>query len=266
MLACDLDSSYSFFLPLTAWLWKRVGYDAVCLLVGRERDWRADSAGEVALSVLGATGADTVFLGDFPGHRSSTVAQLSRCFVGALRDEASRYYLTSDVDMWPLRADWFHRDDGPLQLFNAGAYHHTRYPLCYVGMPLMMWREVTGVQEGNLSAQLLATLDEQLGRSVSSEQAWNFDEVWMGRQIRGWSGYPDDCQMVYREHPRLPDRIDRAAWPERVSIEGMVDAHLLRPGWGENWPRLRPLFRQLLPALDSFVDRYHDSFASRAGC
>ena len=65
----------------------------------------------------------------------------------------------------------------------------------------------------------------------------------------------------------LNDRIDRIRWPEKPSVVGMIDAHLVRPGYtDENWPRVRPLLAQTLSAKSlAWCDDYRAEWLARGG-
>jgi hypothetical protein len=73
--------------------------------------------------------------------------------------------------------------------------------------------------------------------------------------------------MINRAPAR--DRIDRSAWPVRLSLHGKIDAHLLRPGFtDDNWRRLLQLLQALVVkyGVDDDVlqraERYRATFYS----
>jgi hypothetical protein len=265
IISSDLNPAYSFFLPLTAALWRHVAsHRPTALLTGTCEDWRAHPQGSVALRHLREQGADVFWIGTVTGHRSSTVAQVSRLFAGCLDLPAEDRLLTADVDMWPLAPVF--RDDGDVTLHYGNAYAHEavpKWPLCYVGAKASTWREIMGVGVEPIAGIIQRHLDERLAADEDSWAAWNHDEEEFARRLVAWPGHPERCVTVPRRGGPPVDRIDRSAWPAAPNADGMVDAHLPRPG-AEGWSEIRPLIEQVAPHLLEWADAYVQDFR-RAG-
>ena len=257
VFSCDLNQDYAFYLPLTSILWRSlIGYHPVALLVGDAAGWSEGPCG-VAARECRSVGCEVRFVQPAEGHRTSTVAQMCRMFAAALPYEEDRYLLTSDVDMWPLRREFFTAVpwESSAHLYYTPA---PQYPICYIGASVKSWREIVGIEELNISKQVQRCLDEGLGVDDDSWQAWIFDEVWLGPRIQAWSGFPQ-ATLASRHGGPPVDRIDRSCW--RAWKPEDSDAHMLRPGYTEeNWSRVRELFIQLMPDLEDWVDDYRSAF------
>ncbi|HEY2899209.1 MAG TPA: hypothetical protein VGL59_01450 [Polyangia bacterium] len=267
VLSATVDPTYAFFAPLTALIWREVtGFDPLLLLVGGEEAWRADARAAVALDEA-AHHAEIVFVPAVAGAAAHTLAQVVRLCGAALDGGDNDYLLVSDVDLWPLNAQRFRLRQGKqmFQIMNADAYgtEADRFPMCYLGGPRALWREIFSL-DGGLAAAL--------GRMPwPADGDWHFDEKFASASLRAWSGFAARALQLPRPAGAGHGRLDRADWqfPDGAGagrLRGLVDAHLLRPGFSpENWPRLRALLASLLTGakLRAAID-YHARYQAAA--
>lgn len=264
-IGCSPQQPYDFLLPFTVRLWKqRIGMEVILLLSGDPKTWMT----RPVLDHLDES--DYLFVGDIPGVDAGTVAQSARQHVAALEWlQDDDYLISSDADLWPIQRDFYWKyDDSPMTFWYANAYKYENHCTCHMGATTKTWRDLMGIEAGDLATQLAATFERRLkpkqaglNPSEASWQAWNFDEWNTSAVLREQVWYPDDCLMIERTGQPPIDRIDRHAWPENVSIEGMVDAHLLRPAHDEaNWPKVRELFGLLLPEELGWADAYREQY------
>lgn len=262
VLSSDLNHDYSFYVPLTAALWRDVvGFRPTVLLTGTCDEWRAHPQGSVALRHAREIGADVHWIGPVSGHRSSTVAQVARLYAACLDLPDDTRLLTADVDMWPLSDTFRGLGEAEVDLHYGNAYEHEakpKWPICYIGADARTWREIMDVAVEPLGQVVQLRLDERLG-SASAQQAWFHDEEDFARRLTAWPRYKDRCVSIPRRGQPPADRIDRSAWPLEPRAAGMVDAHLPRPGW-DKWYQVRPLIKQVAPHLVGWADGYCAEF------
>lgn len=244
-------------------MWQRIGYTPIMLMVGEQVDWLAVPSSRVAYKRLIACDVRCVFLGQYSGHRDSTVSQVARLYGGDILEDERAYVITADVDMWPLDDQWFTpRDrDGRWQIWYANAYQHHRYPMCYLGATVRLWREVMG--HGPLRERLAAQLNTGLGVGADSESAWTYDEQLFAECLKEYQAQPGARRPVYIDRHGNPvhDRIDRIRWPRYPDVSGKLDAHLPRPGFGDGWPLVRPILEQLCSAENlAWADAYERTY------
>ncbi len=278
VLSSDKNALYSFFAPLTCAVWRARGYTPLLLHVGDEGTWVCDRFLRVVYEHCIAAGAKVVFLGDHPGHRPATVAQVSRLFALQYGVQPDDYLLTSDIDMWPV-GEWVGGaidETKLLQLYYANAHDdegRVHYPMCYIGACAAVWRVIMergGAEHLDAALVLSAArppserygdVVHRVGNDNIPLDLWNFDETYFGECLAKWEGYPSRCQMIARDMERLGEkRIDRSAWEDVRSLAEYADAHLPRPGFTANqWPRVRRLFSMILPDQARWAGRYHDA-------
>lgn len=268
------DRLYNFFAPLTALLWTRlVGIRPVYMVFKYSEP---SPTMKLILEYTERAGAHLEYV-DHPlqaGYTRGCVVMTSRYLVGAWDMPEDHYVMLSDVDMWPLNRDFFHRQDPTkdVHLLYANPYGHPltapRYASCYVGMNISLWRTTMQVEKGDLQAELKDLLDRELTPQAAVDVQWAFDQNIFAKLLRQWPRYPAHVQFVERDVNR--DRIDRSRWHFSGSLDGIVESHLLRPGYlPHHWSELRRLAAAALGnnAADlRFFDEFHDKYCSLEDC
>jgi hypothetical protein len=269
VVSTDQNAMYSWFVPLSCLMWRDVvGFKPLVLTVGPVDGWILDRAASV--------GADICAVPSIDGVGSAGLAQLCRLYAYLLNAaEDDDYLLTVDIDAWPMQRAIFQPSGADLDLMYPGWCLPNAYPIGYIGAKKRIWREVMGVADGDIKQAVMALWkqDEVSRRRLEMPTAdpfFNYDELLVTDRIRAWQHeYPTRLthETIRQGSNPLPDRLDRIAWPDSPCHEGMVDAHLLRPGWlPENWVRIRPLLEQLLsPHWLQWADGYRDEWVKRMG-
>ncbi len=267
VFSSDQNELYSFFAPLTSRMWLRRGFCPLLLLVGTPGAWLSSSRGRLVVEESCRSGAVVHFVGDFPGYKTATVAQIARLYAssapGVREDD---YFLTSDIDMWPL-GNWVGSagvDDGDVHLYHSDAYKgqsEPQQPMCYVGAKASAWIRLFDEQSSlhNMIMLGLRAFDyvkASWSIEEAKERAWDFDERLIGRAVAVFDG-------DVRRSPRLMTtpgqwRLDRSNWKIPEALNGYyADAHLPRPGFGDGWEKIRPLLALLGDFNLDWADNYH---------
>ena len=254
-LATDRSDFYSFFAPLTVRMWRRLGFRARLFLVGTSDEWQLRPHDRLVVSASREAGASIVFVPRVEEYANGTVAQLVRLFAAGYGFDDGEFVYTSDVDLWPLSAPFFcERDFSRLNLLaaNEDGVHFSMT----LGAPASMWRALMGVGRTDGPAALRRALQENVAAGGSMEQEnWIADERLLARRLLASPLLAGAVHAVRHGDPPI-DRLDRAHWRTPRSIDGLVDAHLPRPGW-EHWASLRALLDMALTIEDiRFADRY----------
>ena len=264
LFSTDHNPTYAWFAPLSSLMWQRVvGFKPVVAAVGPVDPW--------LLEQTAATGADVVRICNVKGVSSASMSQFCRLFpylMGPVNEYD--YLMLVDIDAWPMQRDIFQPTGADLDLIFPN-WCMPFFPMGYNGALLSTWRAMVGVEATCVEEaviKVMQTHPELIKRTNSKhhDPLWNFDEAYITERIRAWPGFPDRCRQYARVGgDLLNDRIDRIRWPSEPRPDGMVDAHLLRPGWtDENWPRIRPLLAALLPAADlAWADQYRAAYLAR---
>jgi hypothetical protein len=197
LIACDLNPGYLDFWPSTQRAWKEiVGIEAVLVLIASRDRVPADLREDPAV----------IQFEPIEGMHSAFQAQCIRLLYPALI-ETDGAVIVSDIDLYPLRASYFH---DPLRLLDERFFISYRdwrvhaYPerhewdLAFNAALPTTWGEVFEV----------ATVDD-----VSRElKTWAEGLYYDGR--RGWDGWYTDQQKLYEK---------LTAWPQRARRLWVMD-------------------------------------------
>lgn len=273
VIATNTNPAYAFYVPLTAAMWQAQGFTPLVLFVGTPVAW-TDKRAWLALNQCFDTNAWVRFMGDFPGHRTATVAQVARLFAFHAALPAD-YFLTSDVDMWPV-GPWVGGapEEKAVQLYFSNAHagdDKVHFPMCYVGARGETWHEIMKCGDAHDLKSALALCSSRppltaqvhkIGNEIIPLDTWNFDETYFGECLSKWPGYPSQCQFIPRDFAKAGERrLDRSGWREVDSLEGYADVHLPRPGYIDaNWPSVRRVFGLVLPDKLAWADDYRARF------
>lgn len=149
-LGCSPDHDYAFLLPLTAMLWRRIGFEPLALIVGRNGDdkgnkmggsleWATDKSAHIALDAIREQNINVYSVAAADGYPYATTAQAVRQHAAALTAissigiEKSLIYaqqmdiadgdwlMPADTDLWPIGQKFYTRHQG--SPFKAVSYY-----------------------------------------------------------------------------------------------------------------------------------------------
>jgi hypothetical protein len=188
LLACDLNRDYLDFWPSTRLAWKEiVGLDAVLVLVA-PHDEIPDELREDAAVIP---------FEPIEGVHSTFQAQCIRLLYPALLDTDGAVII-SDMDLYPLRASYFHEpvkriDERFFVVYRDDRLNHGEIAVGFNAALPRTWREVFDV----------ATIED-----VRTELArWANGLRYDGR--RGWDGWYTDQHRLYERLLSWPARNER---------------------------------------------------------
>jgi len=233
----DKNLFYSYFVPISSIMWRKIGYYPVTLMLGDEKEWYASPKTKYVYEQIKLK-STIVPISRINGFRDSTVVQISRVYASAFSFAADDYILTSDADMIPLNKAWFNQQDPnkAFHLFGADAYSRKRFPICYLGANAGTWRNVMGIAVNGIMSAMNTYLDHK-------RDDWNYDELLFTEKIQKSQFYPNRCQFIDRgwTEGRANNRLDRAAWNWQGQTN-LFDCHSIRPGYA-NWNSLSCLLK-----------------------
>lgn len=269
IISSNTIGDYQFPLALGALLWREViGYEPLLLLVD---DWHRDKRSRIALSFIESIGFEHKLVGTMPPYETSTYSQGVRQHASVYNIPEDTWLMSSDADMFPLRKEFYHQHEGTGKkyvFYHANGHDYLCFPICHVTAQVSTWREVMGTKEGEdiavatrrstdswLTAERLAGLPAR----ARSATIWMADQFQMSDRIRLMPWYPGKVLMI--ERGGHTPRLDRSAWPERYDAGSYVDSHILRCAHQPaNWPRVRPIFEQLVPPFLPVIDSYQRAY------
>jgi len=235
-LAVDENPDYRLLAPITMKFYERIGWTPIVMFV------------------VASTGNP---------YPTSTVAQCSRLFCGALPFADNDWVLTGDIDMIPIDAKYFRGGESA----NAVSFYSNWAGGRRISMTFKAraktWRKLMQI---NPSDQVEKTthqfLVNNLGASFSYGQAWTLDESALTQVTLK---NRDLVNFLIRDEVRPTQaarRIDRVDW-NLDQPDGVIDIHCMRkPFSDENWPSLLAAIRIASPDMLDWVREYGEGVRS----
>lgn len=262
VISSTYDDQYFFFLPITTWLWNKLGVDVICFLPEpKDEDGYKEKRLLVSVTLKKTQSNGTWHFFSAPEHKQATYAQCSRLF-GACLDmpEDDEILITSDIDMGLFkipRNDRHHFVVVGMDLVPTG-----QVPMCYLSATKKEWKRRFEI--GYKSHQ--QCLDEMLGHEEMLDMRgnlWSRDQEHAANMI--FKGV-NHCIQVYRarQGTQFADhRIDRddAYFMDRLSPH-VIDYHFHRPGYtDENIEKIISVIQYFYPNEDlTWIREYQQKY------
>lgn len=260
--------SYIFYLPLTAFAWKRIGFDSIVIIVGSKDDWDSDPLFYHVLSAVLRLGCVVIFL-EPRSEKSIMISQVSRIFAAnILRSNFPGiddvYIVTSDADLWPIYGDIYTLPPGKRILslnsdccspFKHRGTTYKMLPMANIGMTVKSWRRVTRKFEESPKTidDILTIFVQEFGTVAlrpihkGDNVGWYLDQMMISILVAKWIDRYGAKTVKFVPRDVGVDRIDRAGWGYgQNDIEDKVDAHLLLEAYIPGvWVRITHLLRSM---------------------
>lgn len=245
VLAADNHPDFQFILPITAVLWaERTIYKPLVLstYTGGELKSLAKQ-GIISLKTIGT---------EITANRLSI--KLVRWYSWQWANPDDELFLM-DADLWPIDGEFHNpKTDKDVVLFYADAYKGRMYSTAAVRARATALKEITKGESVTSRMREIAEYPEQW-------EGHHSDDCSQSELLLKWPGYPSHCHMINRGPSPPKTRIDRADWPTKFKLDGMIDAHLPRDIADVRvWKLIEPLFNLLAPYRIEWVKKYTREF------
>jgi len=149
IISTTYDSKYLYFLPITTWLWSKLGVETICFmpyLNTSDENKRIDLINDTFRG-LGIKPQYAGFAS--PKHKEATYAQCSRLYGACLDLPEDEFLITGDVDMGMFKIPPI--KEGGFSIVGADLVPNGQVPICYISATVKEWRKVFNLQYGALS-------------------------------------------------------------------------------------------------------------------
>jgi hypothetical protein len=227
VISTTSDPLYSFFVPIAAWCWGKLGIRTICIIpavISKAAHFALMKALEINNYGWCAT-----FIA--PEDKQATYAQVGRLFAAADGIvDPNDILITSDADMIVFR-DVF-PDDDYMNILGVDLVPQKQYPVCYISGRVSRWREAMKIKGRTLQECLDAELGPIECENFRGHQ-WSFDQSLLYRQL----SFDQPIAFQNRARPGTQFAMNRA---DRDDVNWrsycgptLLDAHLWRPGYEE---------------------------------
>jgi len=253
------DPKYLWYLPITTWVWNKMGYKVVCFMPYR-------NSGNHFMLVSQTISVMEINVGiynfDCPEDKVVTYCQCSRLYGAALDLPEDETLVISDVDMLVLNTNYFlPAADGIIDIYGADLVPPLQYPICYGLANVKTWKKLIG--EGTAQQHL----DDQLGHIECENMRGNY---WAADQEKLFNLIHSNDEVDYRLHNRAKpgtqfatQRLDRddSFILDRL-FPDIFDYHMNRPGYEpQNFEKIMAILNYYFPHEDlSWIEEYNEKF------
>ena len=243
VISCTNDSLYSYFIPIVAWCWNRIGVDVILFT-----PHKPDKALWFAMNEMNKDGSNRNKSFGFvaPADKQATYAQCSRLYAACLDLPGYEVIIIGDCDMANFKVPPDMENE--MVVFGGDLVPEGQYPMCYAVASARVWRSAMKLHDKTYQEEL----DFLLGDINCENMRGNY---WSKDQQTLWENTCDIAITIPRARPgtQFADhRVDRddINWRAYVN-ENLIDAHLWRPGYtDENFPKILELLQTMYPAED----------------
>lgn len=218
VLSVNDNPEYLFYLPLTVWAWRKFGWGVIFIRTEGTKlsGWLWDRC-HPDIEVI-------IKNNNYP---SEMIAQVSRLYATcSIRDVEDVYVMTGDIDMIPL-SDYWSPNMNTITTWGHDLTDYQHYPICYIGMPVNMWRAVMRIYSTDYNALINRDLDSMPNaKSEDPVKRWVVDQDLITERLNN-CGLPItkvDRGMYANGYPI--GRVDRSAWS--LNHDQFIDCHMPR--------------------------------------
>lgn len=244
VLSVNDNQDYLYYLPMTLWSWRKIGWEPIVFYHRKDRTpehKNSDLAGMEALQ-LDTPGNEIFhpfFLDSIEGYRSDTITQTSRLYGACLKSiQDDDYIMTGDIDMLALSDAW-HFNPDVVTIWNHDLTDYTEFPICYLGAPKKVWREVMNIDSSDYNALLKRDLDATPNaKSLDFYKYWSVDQQIATDRFKAYKGHKDFIYRGKLSSGYARYRVDRGSWT--LEHDQFIDCHMHRDLFKAFYPDPNP--------------------------
>jgi len=237
VISTTYDDTYLWYLPLTTWLWNKLGVDVICFMP-IERKGRDYDKLSLAMEFCNNNKL-SIYQFDAPEHKEATYSQCARLYAACLYLPEDEVLVTSDIDMgvinFPFAGEIVFGGliKDRIIVFGGDLVPQGQVPMCYLIGSVKTWRsqfllegytyqqkldELLGdIECENMRGNYWSKDQQEANRAIVESQ---FDNINVNRAKEG-------TQFASHRYDR-----DDAYILDRLSPD-TIDYHMNRPGFEE---------------------------------
>lgn len=231
ILSVNDNIDYLYFVPLTTWAWRCIGWNPIVCYYGDME--RQDSFSDELINLVWRGNYRYCYgIKNIEGYRSDTVAQISRLYAAC---RYKGYLMTGDIDMIPL-SDYWQPNENEITVWGHDLTGYGHYPICYIGMDSKKWVEVMGLTSNNIEEMIKRDLDTlPQAKDPDFYKYWFTDQDLITQRIQQTEFPVKSILRGQNPNGYAKGRVDRGAWT--LDHKEFIDAHLYHQVYhkGNEW-------------------------------
>jgi len=166
-LSTDQKVAYAIWAPLVVRFWRHLGYTPIVFV--HHGDWSGRFEDFVLATLVKTPGVRLEYVPRTEPLSVGNTMRVARLAAGSLAGiQPDDFIITADIDMAPISRAFFERDPAQIWLLRADMYGgipgaagllhdkqpalicgQFRLPLCYIGMPAIVWQKIMPYADGD---------------------------------------------------------------------------------------------------------------------
>ena len=238
VISTTYDDKYLWYLPLTTWLWNRLGVDVICFmpylkdgfgLYNPDKDKREKY--HLIIDTIDGLGLELqteAFLA--PEHKEATYSQCARLYAACLDLPEDEVLVTSDIDMCLFKIPIPEHTKGTFTVFGSDLVPEKQFPICYLSATVRQWRDafnLNGKSYQQCLDELLGDIECESfrGNYWGKDQEEAYNKINLSQAISYVPRSNGQNQWATKRYDR-----DDAYILDRLSPD-TIDYHMNRPGF-----------------------------------
>lgn len=231
IISTTYDSKYLFFLPITTFLWNKLGVDVICFVPYSDY-MGAEAKNQIPAQIM----RDSLVRYNLrcelhyfkaPEHKQATYAQCSRLYGACLDLPEDEVLVSSDIDMGLFQVPPY--IDG-FTIFGSDLTPPNQYPMCYISAKVKDWRNAFGLHNKTYQQALDELLAHEecehfRGNMWGRDQETSYNKISQNQSLHLVKRAKDGTQFASKRYDR-----DNSFILDRLSPD-MIDYHFNRPGY-----------------------------------
>lgn len=261
VISTTYDDKYLWYLPLTTWVWNKLGVDVVCFmpyLNTTEENKKIDTINHTFRKI----GIKPRYAG-FAAykHKEATYAQCSRLYGACLDLPEDEVLISSDIDMLVFSDVVCQANGDKITSYGFDLTPEEQLPMCYATAKVSTWRRVMEI-DGRSYQQCLDDLLGHIECEGFRGNYWAKDQNELASKVfatKDWFLVPrakPGTQFADRRYDR-----DDAYILDRLSHD-TIDYHMNRPGYEErNFDIIMQVLKYHFPDEDfGWLAEYNEAY------
>jgi len=228
VISTTYDDKYLWFLPLTTWLWNRLGVDVICFMPRLNEI--SDKIALINNVQVEQKLRQKHYFFNSPTHKEATYSQCSRLYAACLDIPEYEVLISSDIDMALFKIPIPEYAKGTFTVFGSDLVPENQFPICYLSATVKQWRDafnLNGKSYQQCLDELLGDIECESfrGNYWGKDQEEAYNKINLSQAITLVPRSNGQNQLATKRYDR-----DDSYIIDRLSPD-TIDYHMNRPGF-----------------------------------
>lgn len=228
VISTTYDSKYLWFLPLTTFLWNKLGVDVICFMPRLNEI--SDKIALINKVQVEQKLRQKHYFFNSPTHKEATYSQCARLYAACLDLPEDELLITSDIDMALFKIPVPEYTNGTFTVFGSDLVPEKQFPICYLSATVRQWRDafnLNGKSYQQCLDELLGDIECESfrGNYWGKDQEEAYNKINLSQAISYVPRSNGQNQWATKRYDR-----DDAYILDRLSPD-TIDYHMNRPGF-----------------------------------